>query len=100
MVGEGLDGESLTSALTRATGTSGAVCDQSDGHCVFRLAGHGVSEALAKMVLIDIEMLGPGQAATTAASLIGVTLWRPDDTPQFVVAVARSYAEAFLRAFK
>lgn len=98
VVGEGLDGESLSSALTRAAGASGAVCDQSDGYCVFQLAGHGVSEALAKMVLIDIEMLDSGQAATTSASLIGVTLWRPDETPQVLVAVARSYAEAFLHA--
>lgn len=100
VVAESMNGESLSSTLTRAVGGQGAVCDQSDGYCVFRLSGEGVTESLAKMVLIDIEMLGPHQVATTAASLIGVTLWRPDDSQQILVAVARSYAGAFLHAFE
>ena len=94
------DGEALVAKLEAIAGALGSVCDQSDGSVVFGLSGAKVREALVKMLNIDIDpaAFGKGSAATTHAALIGVTLWQPGDAPVYRVAVARSYALAFLRA--
>jgi sarcosine oxidase subunit gamma len=97
-VADGVQGEQLAADLSKAAAGHGSVCDQSDGTCIFRISGDRAKDALAKLVLIDIEAIGPRQSATTPAALIGITLWRPDEAQLFLVAVARSYASAFLHA--
>lgn len=93
------DGEALENRLTTLAGDAGSVCDQSDGTLVYELKGPHVRAALAKMVDIDLDpaVFGPGSAATTRGSLIGMTLWITQ-AGTVRVAVARSYGAAFLRA--
>lgn len=93
------DGEALETRLAGLAGDAGSVCDQSDGTLVYELKGADVRAALAKMVDIDLDpaVFGPGSAATTRGSLIGMTLWITL-TGTVRVAVARSYGAAFLRA--
>ena len=38
---------------------------------------------------------GPGSAAVTTISHIGVTIWQIDDTPTFEIALFRSFADRF-----
>lgn len=93
------DGEALETRLAALAGEAGTACDQSDGTLVYALTGPDVRAALAKMVDIDLDpaVFGPGSAATTRGSLIGMTLWVTVGGA-FRVAVARSYGTAFLRA--
>jgi methylglutamate dehydrogenase subunit D len=97
---EKYSGEVLLEQLQTKIGAFGSACDQSDGSVVFELTGSCVRDTLAKMVDIDIDPVAfsAGSAATTPAALIGATLWQTDGAPTFRIAVARSYAPAFLRA--
>lgn len=92
--------EEALEKLESLVGAAGSVCDQSDGSVVFELSGAHGRDALVKMVNIDIDPAAfkAGSAATTRAALIGVTLWQVDDAPTYRLAVARSYATAFIRA--
>jgi len=91
-----LSGDALLIRMQALAGSFAAVCDQSDASVVYELSGPHVRDTLMKLVLIDIEAFAPGQAATTQAALIGVTLWRTNTA--YRVLVARSYELAFLRA--
>lgn len=100
VAGEAVSGEALTERLSRLAGPLGAVCDQSDGFVVFEVSGGRLLDTLGKLATIDLapEAFAPGDAATTSAALIGVTLWQVDRTPRFRIAVARSYERAFVHA--
>ena len=70
---------------TRATG--GRSC----------VSGPRARDVLAKGLPIDLhpKAFGPGDAATTVASLIGVQLWQVDEAPAYDLAVFRGYAGSF-----
>jgi methylglutamate dehydrogenase subunit D len=84
--------------LGEAFGAGTAICDQSDAYILFDVAGPAARTALAKGVAIDLDPAAfrPGDAATTAVALIGVTFWLVD-AERFRFAVARSFAPGFLR---
>jgi methylglutamate dehydrogenase subunit D len=81
-----------------------SVSDQSDGYVLIRLTGARVRDALSKLVPIDLHprAFKAGDVASTVASHIGVTLWRPADGPDaahvFEVAMFRSLARSFWHA--
>ena len=81
-----------------------SVSDQSDGYVLIRLTGTRVRHALSKLVPIDLHprAFKAGDVASTVASHIGVTLWRPADGPDaadvFEVAMFRSLARSFWHA--
>jgi methylglutamate dehydrogenase subunit D len=80
-----------------------SVSDQSDGYVLIRLTGARVRDALSKLVLIDLHprAFKAGDVASTVASHIGVTLWRPADGPDaalFEVVMFRSLARSFWHA--
>ncbi len=93
-------GQPLLDLLQKYAGPYGSATDQSDSSVVYEMSGPRAREALEKILLIDVDPIAfpVGSTATTQAALIGITLWRPDDTPRFLIAVARSYATAFQRA--
>ena len=81
-----------------------SVSDQSDGYVLIRLTGARVRDALSKLVPIDLHARAfkTGDVASTVASHIGVTLWRPADEPDaghlFEIAMFRSLARSFWHA--
>lgn len=81
---------------TRLAGVA-AVADQSSGYAVLRLAGPRVREVLAKGVPVDLHpaAFGPGDAAVTLASHVGIVLWQVDAAPTYDIAVFRSQAASF-----
>lgn len=73
------------------------VSDQSSGYVVQRLIGSAARTLLRRGASIDFhpEQFGPGSAATTVISHIGVILWQVDDRPTYDLAVFRSYSASF-----
>jgi methylglutamate dehydrogenase subunit D len=93
---EGVTSDALLEQMQAIAGANGAVTDQSDASVVFEISGPKTPDALMKLLLIDIDAIAPGCAATTQAALIGTTLWRTGTAYRFLIA--RSYALAFVRA--
>jgi len=99
-----IDGNDFAVSLRAALGPIASVSDQSDGYAVLRLSGSRVRETLAKLIPIDLHprAFRAGDAASTVASHIGVTLWRLDDVPDgssvFEIAMFRSLAVDFWHA--
>ncbi len=58
-----------------------SISDQSGGRTVLRLSGPRARDVLAKGLPIDLHprAFGPGSAATSTISLMGVQLWQVDD---------------------
>ena len=96
------DGHALEEDLREKLGPAASVGDQSDGRLVIRVAGPQARAAIQKIVPVDLHprAFGPGDAAVTLVSHIGVTLWQTDETPAYAFAVPRSYAQAFWRGLQ
>jgi methylglutamate dehydrogenase subunit D len=90
-------GAPLTDELQRAVGDTAAIADQSDGYAVLRLSGPKVRATFEKGLAIDLHprAFGPGDAAVTTCSHLGVILWQLDETPCYEVALFRSLAADF-----
>lgn len=97
---DGAPADTLTGRLAAAVGDQAAVTEQSDALLVFELSGPCVRQALAKGITVDLDPIAfaPGDAATTSMAFVGLTLWQTDAAPTYRIAVARSFAAAFLRA--
>ncbi len=89
----------LASRLRSTFGALAAVTDQSDANIVFAVEGPRVRDCMAKGPAIDFSpsAFKTGDAATTVASHIGLTLWQASDAPSFHIAVGRSFAPSFAR---
>jgi sarcosine oxidase subunit gamma len=74
-----------------------AVCGQSDGRAVVRVAGPRARDALAKGVPVDLHprAFKPGDAAVTSVDHIGVHFWQIDALPSYEFCVLRSLAPSF-----
>ncbi|GLS19565.1 hypothetical protein GCM10007874_25820 [Labrys miyagiensis] len=83
--------------LTQALAGLAAVTDQSSGYAALRIGGPRARDTFAKGLDIDLHprVFGPGDAAVTACSHIGVTLWQLDDAPTYEIALFRSMAGSF-----
>lgn len=81
-----------------------SVTDQSDGYAMLRISGPSIRDALCKLVPIDLHprAFAVGDAASTVASHISITIWRlpdaPDGSAVFEVALYRSFAASFWHA--
>jgi sarcosine oxidase subunit gamma len=76
-----------------------SVSDQSGGRTVLRLSGPRARDVLAKGLPIDLHprAFGPGSAATSTISLMGVQLWQVDDVPTYDIVLFRSLSASFWR---
>jgi methylglutamate dehydrogenase subunit D len=97
-----LGGDALKAALAPLAAMT-AMADQSSAYVVLRVSGPEVREALAKLVPIDLHprAFRVGDAASTVAAHIGVTVWRLEDdagSAVFEIALYRSFAASFRHA--
>ena len=76
-----------------------SISDQSGGRTVLRISGPGARAVLAKGLPIDLHprAFGPGSAATSTISLMGVQIWQVDDAPTYHLAIFRSVSASFWR---
>ena len=74
-----------------------SVADQTSAYAVLRITGDVAREVLSRGAFIDFDpsVFGPGSAAVTTISHIGVSIWQIDDGPTFEIALFRSYADSF-----
>jgi heterotetrameric sarcosine oxidase gamma subunit len=96
-------GSEFAVTLMRELDGVASVADQSDGYVLVRLSGPRVRNALTKLIPIDLHprAFSVGDAVSTVASHIGVTLWRLADefsAPVFEVTMFRSLAPSFWHA--
>jgi sarcosine oxidase subunit gamma len=98
-VSETLAGAALASDLKQRLKGLASVSDQSGGRTVLRLSGPRARDVLAKGLPIDLHprAFGPGSAATSTISLMGVQLWQVDGVPTYDIALFRSLSASFWR---
>lgn len=99
VLAEGVSGATLLARLRDLSGGLAALTDQSDANLVIDVSGPRVRAALMKGVGVDLDPVafGPGDAATTVVSHVGVTFFQRDDAPTYRFLVGRSFGPAFLR---
>jgi heterotetrameric sarcosine oxidase gamma subunit len=87
----------MASELAASLAGLASVADQTSAYAVLRLTGDFAREVLSRGAFIDFDpsVFGPGSAAVTTISHIGVSIWQIDDAPTFEIALFRSYAESF-----
>ena len=68
-----------------------------DARTLIEVAGPAARDTLSKLLTIDLHprAFRTGDAAVTLAGTLTVTLWQAEDTPRYVLAVARSFAPSF-----
>jgi methylglutamate dehydrogenase subunit D len=98
-VSEKLGGEALACELAQKLKGLASVSDQHGGRTVLRISGPRTRDVLAKGLPIDLHprAFGPGSAATSTISLMGVQLWQVDDAPTYDLAIFRSVSASFWR---
>lgn len=98
-VSDALAGEALARDLGQRLKGLASISDQHGGRTVLRLSGPRAREVLAKGLPLDLHprAFGPGSAATSTISLMGVQLWQVDDTPSYDIALFRSVSASFWR---
>lgn len=98
-VSDALAGEALARDLGQRLKGLASISDQHGGRTVMRLSGPRAREVLAKGLPLDLHprAFGPGSAATSTISLMGVQLWQVDDTPSYDIALFRSVSASFWR---
>jgi sarcosine oxidase subunit gamma len=94
-----LANEALARDLAQRLKGLASISDQSGGRTVLRLSGPRARDVLAKGLPIDLHpsVFGPGSAATSTISLMGVQLWQVDDAPTYDMAIFRSVSASFWR---
>jgi len=98
-VSETLANETLARDLAEKLKGLASISDQSGGRTVLRVKGPHARDVLAKGLPIDLHSraFGPGRAATSTISLMGVQLWQVDDAPTYDIALFRSVSASFWR---
>jgi methylglutamate dehydrogenase subunit D len=96
-LGEPPAGQVLYASLTSSLADLASVIDLSHARAIVRVSGPRARDALTKGLLIDLHpnVFGPGDAAITAVSHIGVHFWQVDTIPTYEFTVFRSFAVAF-----
>ena len=87
----------MASELASSLAGFASVADQTSAYAVLRISGAFARELLSRGAFIDFDpsVFGPGSAAVTTISHIGVTIWQIDETPTFEIALFRSFADSF-----
>lgn len=98
-VSETLAGEALARDLAQNLRGLASISDQSGGRTVLVVRGPRARTVLGKGLPIDLHPVafGPGSAATSTISLMGVQLWQTDDAPTYELAIFRSVSASFWR---
>lgn len=98
-VSETFPDDTLASDLAQHLKGLASISDQHGGRTVLRLSGPRARDVLAKGLPIDLHprVFGPGRAATSTISLMGVQLWQVDGAPSYDIALFRSVSESFWR---
>lgn len=88
----------FASELEALTSGIAAVVDQSDARAIVEISGSMVRELLSKGVSVDLHPLafGVGDAATTLAVHLWITLWQTEQSPTFRIAVFRAFGSSLL----
>jgi methylglutamate dehydrogenase subunit D len=96
-VSERFANETLARDLGERLRGLASISDQSGGRTVLRISGPGARAVLAKGLPIDLHprAFGPGSAATSTISLMGVQIWQVDDAPTYDLAIFRSVSASF-----
>ena len=96
---ESLANEALARDLAQRLRGLASISDQHGGRAVLRLSGREARAVLAKGLPIDLHprAFGPGSAATSTISLMGVQIWQVDDAPTYDLAFFRSVSASFWR---
>lgn len=83
--------------ITALAADRGAVIDQTHGRTVFRIAGPGARDLLARGCRIDLHprAFGPGRVAATIIAQIGCIIHQRDDAPSFDLIVPSTLAGSF-----
>jgi len=92
-----LQNEALAEDLADRLNGLASISDQSSGRAVIRVSGPRAREILAKGLAIDLDprVFGPGNAATSTISLMGVLVWRDGEAESYDIALFRSVAGSF-----
>ncbi len=87
----------MASELASSLAGLASVADQTSAYAVLRISGASAREVLSRGAFIDFDpsVFGPGSAAVTTISHVGVTIWQIDETPTFEIALFRSFADSF-----
>jgi sarcosine oxidase subunit gamma len=90
-------GPFMASGLASSLAGLAFVADQTSAYAVLRITGDFAREVLSRGAFIDFDpsVFGPGSAAVTTISHVGVLIWQIDDAPTFEIALFRSYADSF-----
>lgn len=90
----------LGGRLEAAFAPAASIFEQGGGLVVLEAAGEPMRAVLAKLVPLDLDpaVFAVGDAATTTAAHVNLTIWR-QDSDRWRFAVGRSNLAAFLRAF-
>jgi methylglutamate dehydrogenase subunit D len=96
-VSETFASEALARELGERLRGLASISDQSGGRTVLRVSGRRARAVLAKGLPIDLHprTFGPGSAATSTISLMGVQIWQVDDAPSYDLAIFRSVSASF-----
>lgn len=88
----------FVAALEALTGDVSALVDQSDARAIVELSGNKARDLLAKGVSVDLhpKAFVVGDAATTLAVHLWITLWQTDPSPTYRIAVFRAFGSSLL----
>jgi methylglutamate dehydrogenase subunit D len=88
----------LVSNLEAKLGDVAAVVDQSDARAIVTVSGPRARDALAKGIMIDLapSAFHNGDAATTFAVQLWVTLWQENTEPSYRLSVFRAFGADLL----
>jgi sarcosine oxidase subunit gamma len=94
---ETLGNETLARDLGERLRGLASISDQNGGRTVLKVSGPSARAVLAKGLPIDLHprAFGPGDAATSTISLMGVQVWQVDDAPTYRIALFRSVSASF-----
>jgi methylglutamate dehydrogenase subunit D len=88
----------LVSTLETQLGGVAAVVDQSDARAIIEVSGPRARDALAKGIMIDLDpsAFHTGDAATTFAVQLWLTLWQETGEPSYRLSVFRAFGADLL----
>ncbi len=95
---ESTEAEKFISTLETLAGSIAAIVDQSDARAIVEISGSMVRQTLEKGVSIDLHPtnFALGDAATTFAAHLWITLWQTRSDPAYRIAVFRGFGSPML----
>lgn len=84
--------------LEACVGMFGTIVNQSDARAIVELSGPKVRSVLSKGVSVDLDERNfrMGDAATTMAAQLWITIWQTDEEPTYRLSVFRAFGSSLL----